>query len=641
VTETGSHTFFGRTAQLVQQAGNVSELQRAVLKVGDFLIAIAAGLAVILISVELSRGVHLLRLAEFVLVLLVASVPVAMPAVLSVTMALGARALVKKRAIVSRLDSIAEMAGMDVLASDKTGTLTQNKLTLGNVVSWGAADVESVVLAGALASRAEDRDPIDLAVLEGLRDAAVLSDYDQTTFIPFDPVRKRTEATVRDRNGRTFEVAKGAAQVIFDMVRLSPEDRNRAERSVESMARSGYRTLGVARADAPDRWALLGMLPLFDPPRADSKETISRARSLGVSVKMVTGDSIAIAEQIAGKLGLGTHIVPASDFFHGDDVTRSTALSFEERIERTDGFAQVFPEHKYAIVKALQERHHITGMTGDGANDAPALKQADVGIAVSGATDAARAAASVVLTEPGLAIIVDAIEESRRIFARMMSYTLYRIALTIDVMAFVVLATVVYGFFPLTPIMIVALALLDDVPIMTIAFDNAYVAPRPVKWHMDQVLGTSAILGALAIIESFGMMYLGKTVLGLDVPHLQTLMFLQLVSGGHFMLFVTRSAGTLWSPPFPAKKLTWAIVGTQLFVLLMAGFGWLVPRLPWAYVALVYVYGFAWMVLQDLVKIAHRRHLVVGTVRKASMLERSGRSLVPHGAIYGRFRQGI
>ena len=212
-------------------------------------------------------------------------------------------------------------------------------------------------------------------------------------------------------------------------------------------------------------------------------------------------------------------------------------------MEKAEGFAQVFPEHKYAIVKALQERGHLVGMTGDGVNDAPALKQADVGIAVSGATDAARAAAALILTDPGLSVIIQGIEEARRIFARMMSYTLYRIAMTTDIMVFIVLATVVYGFFPLTPIMIIALALLDDVPIMTIAFDRASVAPRPVRWEMDRVLAVSSILGALAVAESFGLMYVGKTVLKLDQPQLQTMMFLQLVAGGHLMLFLTRAGG--------------------------------------------------------------------------------------------------
>ena len=609
VTGTGAHTFFGRTAELVQEAGNVSGFQRAVVKVGNFLIVAAVALGVVLVAVEIARGADLLQLAEFVLILLVASVPVAMPAVLSVTMALGAKVLTKRKAIVSRLEAIESMAGLDVLVSDKTGTLTQNRLTLGDVIPWGATDTQDGVVAGALASRAEDRDPIDLAILQGTPGGSAPKDYLQESFTPFDPVTKRTQARVRARDGKTFEVAKGAPQVIFDLAKLSPADREKAERIVESMAAQGFRTLGVARADAPDRWTLLGILPLFDPPRVDSKETLERAESLGLAVKMVTGDNVAIAKQIAGKLGLGTHIVPARDFFHGELGKGPLPVAVEERIERADGFAEVFPEHKYAIVKALQARNHITGMTGDGVNDAPALKQADVGIAVSGATDASRAAAAVVLTAPGLSVIIDGIVEARRVFARMMSYTFYRIAITIDVMVFIVLAAIVYGFFPLTPLMIIALALLDDVPIMAIAFDNTAVAPRPVRWRMTRVLRTASVLGALAVVASFGMMYLGKSVFGMATPQLQTLMFLQLVVGGHFMLFVTRNPGHFWSRPWPAKPLLAAIFGTQVPAVLIAGFGWLIPPLAWKYVALVYVYDFVWLVLQDVVWVALRRRM--------------------------------
>ena len=553
VTATGGNTFFGRTAKLVQSAGAVSHFQKAVLRIGDFLILMAIVLAAVLVLVQLSRGQSVLRVAEFVLILLVASVPVAMPAVLSVTMALGAKLLAASKVIVSRLEAIEEMAGMDILCSDKTGTLTQNKLTLGNVEPWADAEPQAVLLAGALASTAADQDPIDMAVLAGLADPKALDGYQQVKFVPFDPVSKRTEATITDADGKTFFVTKGTPQVIFAMAKLSGDELARAEQIVDLLAAKGYRTLGVARAKRDGPWKLLGILPLFDPPRADSKETIAEAESYGVGVKMVTGDNAAIAAEIAGQLGLGADILPATDLFTGDVTKGQLPPDLAERVERAEGFAQVFPEHKYAIVKALQQRGHLVGMTGDGVNDAPALKQADVGIAVSGATDAARAAAALILTDPGLSVIIQGIAEARRIFARMMSYTLYRIAMTTDIMVFIVLATVVYGFFPLTPIMIIALALLDDVPIMTIAFDRASVAPRPVRWEMDRVLAVSSILGALAVAESFGLMYLGKTVLELDRPRLQTMMFLQLVAGGHLMLFVTR-AGAVLDAPLPSGQ---------------------------------------------------------------------------------------
>lgn len=604
VTETGARTFFGRTASLVQSAGATSHFQAAVMRIGDFLIVAAGILAVILVAVQLSRGSDLLRLAEFVLILLVASVPVAMPAVLSVAMALGAKMLAREKAIVSRLESIEEMAGMDVLCSDKTGTLTQNKLTLGEVNPWAGADPREVLLVASLASRAEDLDPIDLAVLAGLGDEASLKAYTPTAFRPFDPVTKRTEATVKGPDGAVFNAAKGAPQVILELARLQGADLEAANKTVDAYAAKGFRTLGVARSEADGAWRFLGFIPLYDPPRADSKETIARAQAYGVSIKMVTGDDVAIAQQIAGDLGLGARIQPASGLFEGDVSKGEIPAEVARCIEAADGFARVFPEHKYAIVKALQERGHIVGMTGDGVNDAPALKQADIGVAVSGATDAARAAAALILTAPGLSTIIRGIEESRRIFERMMSYTLYRIAMTLDIMVFIVLATIVYGFFPLTPVMIIMLALLDDIPIMTIAFDRAKAPSRPVRWQMDRVLVVSSVLGALAVMQSFGLLVLGQNVLHLDAAHLQTILFLQLVVGGHLMLFVTRVKGPFWASPFPAGALFSAIIATQVVAALLCAYGVLVPALPWNLIGLVWAYNFAWMFIEDLAKLA-------------------------------------
>jgi H+-transporting ATPase len=634
VTATGGNTFFGRTAKLVQSAGAQSHFQKAVMRIGDFLIIVAVVLAAILVAVQLSRHDDLLRLAEFVLILLVASVPVAMPAVLSVTMALGAKLLAAKKVIVSRLESIEELAGVEILCSDKTGTLTQNKLTLGEVQPWAGADPQAVLVAGSLASKAEDKDPIDLAVMGGLKDAKALTGFQQVKFVPFDPVSKRTEATVKGADGKTFYVTKGAPHIIIGLAKLAGDDQAKAEKIVNDYAAKGYRTLGVAQAETEGAWKLLGILPLFDPPRTDSKETIAEAKQYGVSVKMVTGDSAPIASEIAGQLGMGTHIQPATDLFTGDVTKGQIPADVAAKVEKAEGFAQVFPEHKYAIVKALQERGHIVGMTGDGVNDAPALKQADVGIAVSGATDAARAAAALILTDPGLSVIIKGIEEARRIFARMTSYTLYRIAMTTDIMFFIVLATIAYGFFPLTPIMIIALALLDDLPIMTIAFDNAPVAPKPVRWEMSRVLTISSILGMLAVVQSFGLMYLGDSIWHLSRPELQTMMFLQLVAGGHLMLFLMRTPGPFWKPPYPAAKLFWAIVGTQVFAVFMSGLGWGVPSLPWHLVAWVWIYNLAWMVAQDIVKLCIYKELDRRAEGTTPLQAKLNAELDPHRGIH-------
>lgn len=625
VTATGSQTFFGRTAGLVASAGAKSHFQKAVLRIGNFLIILAVVFACVLVvdglyeaGDKLDRAT-LFQLAEIVLILLVASVPVAMPAVLSVTMALGSQKLAKLKAIVSRLQSIEELAGIDILCSDKTGTLTQNKLKLGDPEPWGDATNEQLLLMGSLASRATDKDPIDTTVLAAFDDPDQLEAWTKHKYIPFDPVRKRTEAIV-ERDGQVIHVTKGAPQIILDMCGLTGDDREQADQRVNQFASQGYRTIGVAKApvertteqpdDASLNWTFLGILPLFDPPREDSKETIERAKAYGVQVKMVTGDNVSIGTEIAGQLGMGKNIQPATSLFPGDVTKGEIPLDAADRIAKADGFAQVFPEHKYAIVKILQDEGHIVGMTGDGVNDAPALKQADVGIAVSGATDAARAAAALILTAPGLSVIIEGIAEARRIFERMTSYVLYRIAMTIAIMGFVVLASVFYdGFFPLTALMLIALALLDDVPIMTLAYDNAAVSKDPVKWQMPRILTISSVLGVLAVIQSFALLYLGRTVYSLDDAHLQTMMFLQLVAGGHLLLFLTRTPRMFFMKPWPNIRLFSAIVATQLLAVMMSGFGWMMPELPWHIVGWVWVYNLVWMVGLDAVKISIYRLL--------------------------------
>lgn len=611
VTGTAGNTFFAKTAKLVESAGAVSHFQKAVLHIGNFLIIVALVLCVLLVAVQLSRGDHFLEVLQFVLILAVASIPVAMPAVLSVTMALGALALSKHKAIVSRLQSIEEMAGIDILCSDKTGTLTQNKITLGEPKLYGAKDEQELVLAGALASKEENNDAIDLAVIAGLTDKAVLDGYHQTAFTPFDPVSKRTEATVTGEGGQERRFSKGAPQVIFDLCNLDEKAREQAQADVLAYAGKGYRTLGVAR-QAAGAWSFLGILSLFDPPREDSADTIAEAKKRGIAVKMVTGDNTAIAAEISGQLGMGKHIVPAGKFFKdGADMAHSTP-DVGEAVERAEGFAEVFPEHKYGIVKALQDRGHLVGMTGDGVNDAPALKQADVGIAVSGATDAARGAAALILTEPGLSVIIKAVELARQIFERMMSYTIYRIAMTIDIMVFVVLSMLIFPivagahFYPLTPIMIILLALLDDIPIMAIAYDRTRIDPKPVRWNMPRVIMVASTLGALSVVQTFGLLWLGMGPFGLsnDPGHLQTMLFLQLVVAGHLLLFLTRTDKLFFMKPWPSWQLLGAIVATQVVAVLICAFGFdLMPKLPWKWIGLVWAYNLAWMVALDLVKI--------------------------------------
>jgi H+-transporting ATPase len=605
VYATGRHTYFGKTAQLVEEAHTVSHFQRAVLKIGDYLILLAVALVVLILSVALFRGDPLAITLQFALVLTVAAIPVALPTVLSVTMAVGARLLAAKEAIVSRLASIEELAGIDILCSDKTGTLTKNSLTLAEPFAAAGVTPDEVILCAALASRAENQDPIDLAVLGGVKDPRKMGGYTVTHFQPFDPVHKRTEAAVRDADGNTFSVAKGAPQVIEALVSGPAEVREAATAAVNQFAVRGFRSLGVARTDHDGSWRFLGILPLFDPPREDSRVTIDTARHMGINVKMVTGDQLAIAREIAGQLGLGSNLLDAAGF---GDVRHHETAQMENSIEGADGFAQVFPEHKFHIVDVLQRRKHIVGMTGDGVNDAPALKKADCGIAVSGSTDAARAAADMVLLTPGLSVIIDAVKESRKIFQRMTSYATYRIAETIRVLLFMTLSILVFNFYPVTAVMIVLLALLNDGAILSIAFDRVRYSDEPEKWNMRQVLGIATVLGVLGVVASFGLFYLAERVFNLSRDFIQPLMYLKLSVAGHLTIFLTRTRGPFWSMR-PARILLAAVIGTQFVATLIAVYGVLMPPIGWTWALAVWGYAFVWFLINDRAKLAAYRLL--------------------------------
>ncbi|HVB98402.1 MAG TPA: plasma-membrane proton-efflux P-type ATPase [Candidatus Dormibacteraeota bacterium] len=622
VYATGANTYFGKTAQLVEEAHTVSHFQRSVLKIGDYLIILAVALVAVIVAVALFRHDPVLDTLEFALVLLVAAIPVAMPTVLSVTMAVGARLLAKKEVIVTRLSAIEELAGVDILCSDKTGTLTQNKLTLGDPFTVNNIPGDQVIFWAALASRPEDKDTIDLAVIGGVKDDQALQGYQVVHFQPFDPVHKRTEATVKGGDGKQFYVAKGAPQVILEMSTNVGEVKSSVEKAVNEFAGRGFRSLGVARADQENQWQFVGVLPLFDPPREQAKATIASAHEMGVKVKMVTGDQLAIARETAKQLGMGTNILDASSL--GDKKQQDTEQS-AEAIEKADGFAQVFPAHKFHIVKVLQKLGHFVGMTGDGVNDAPALKQADCGIAVSGATDAARAAASIVLLAPGLSVIIDAIKESRKIVQRMNSYAIYRIAETLRVLLFMVLAILIFNFYPVTAVMIVMLAVLNDGAILSIAYDNVRYKDKPESWDMRLVLGIATVLGLVGPVAAFGLFYIGDRVFHLGHPELQTLMYLLLSVAGHLTIFLTRTRGPFWSIR-PARVLWMAVLGTQTIATLIAVYGLFMPPLGWKLAALVWVYALVWALLTDRVKLVAYR---VFDPTKAPLLMKKPLDLTP------------
>ena len=625
VTATGSKTFFGRTAKLVGAAGAISHSQRAVTQVGDFLLLLAFVLAAILVGVQCYRALIVAdvwqldefgKIAQYVLVLLIASIPVALPAVMSVTMAIGAYALSLQKAIVSRLSAIEELAGVDVLCSDKTGTLTMNQLTVEKQIPFGSFSAADVLRDAALATQKSSEDAIDVAVLSAAGSRVDFAQMKQTDFVPFDPVNKRTVATVVDAGGKTRHYAKGAPQAITALAMPDAALLSRYQGTVAELAGKGYRALGVGQSDDGKSWSIVGLISLMDPPRPDAKATIDAAKELGVNVKMVTGDDVAIGDQIAAQLDLGDHLLVAGDVFKDDAKSDALSAAVMDAVERADGFGRVFPQHKYEIVKALQARGHIVGMTGDGVNDAPALKQADCGIAVSGATDAARSAAALILTAPGLSTIVNAIGVARQIFERIESYIYYRVAMTLDIMILVVASIVLFEFQPITAIMIVALALLDDIPIMTIAYDNVPAAPRPIRWEIRAILVFASTMGLLSVVETFGLLLIGlrwvadpqlQEMIKLDAAQLQTVMFLQLAVGGHLLLFVVRTKRSLFQPPYPSARLFWAIVATQIVAVVICVMGIGVSAIPPAAIVAVWIYCLAWIGVLDVLKLVFLR----------------------------------
>jgi len=599
VVATAMNTYFGKTAKLVAEAKTQSHFQKAVIKIGDYLIALAIFLVAVIFIVALFRHESVLETLQFALVLTVAAIPVALPAVLTVTLAVGAMALAKRKAIVSKLVAIEEMAGMDILCSDKTGTITKNELTLAQVKPFAGFTDNDVLLFATLASREENQDSIDNAIINKAKTLKVfdtIGSYKVIEFKPFDPVAKRTEATISGAENTSFKVTKGAPQIILSLAVNKEEISAKIEEDVNALAAKGYRALAVAKSDGQGDWQFAGIIPLFDPPREDSAETIKTAQSMGIDVKMITGDHTAIAKEIAQKVNLGVNILPASSFLHKPDRVAKRI------VEDADGFAQVFPEHKYHIVELLQDKGHILGMTGDGVNDAPALKKADIGIAVAGATDAAKSAADIVLTVPGLSVIINAIKESRKIFQRMNSYAIYRIAETIRVLIFMTLSIIVFKFYPVTAIMIVLLALLNDLPIMTISLDNVKYSNEPEKWDMRVVLSIATVLGIVGVVSSFGIFYIGNEILHLSREVLQSFMYLKLSVAGHLTLFVARTRGHFWSIK-PAKPLFLAIIGTQIIATLIVVYGIMLPSIGWKLAGFVWGYALAAFVITDFIKV--------------------------------------
>lgn len=581
VIATGNRTYFGKTVKLVEEAKTVSSYQKMVIKFGDYLIILAIILISIVLLVSLYRGESILEMLRFSLVLMVAAIPAAMPAVLSITMAIGALNLAKRNVVVTKLVAVEELAGVDVLCVDKTGTLTKNELEIVEIIPFKGYSKEDVLFYASLASE-RDGDPIDKAIFKAVKSIGKkLEGYKVEKFIPFDPVRKRTEAIFRD-----FRVSKGAPQVISELCGIDVSDY------VEKLAEKGYRSLGVA-VYKNGKWEFVGLIALLDPPREDANKAIKIIKNLGVRIKMVTGDHKAIAKRIASILGIGSKIFSI----------REIELK-EEVVEEADGFSEVFPEHKFKIVDLLQKAGHLVAMTGDGVNDAPALKKANCGIAVFSATDAARAAADVVLLEPGISVIAEAIREARRIFQRMESYVIYRITETIRVLFFIVFAILLLKTQPVTAVMIVLLALFNDAPILAIAYDNVEELPEPARWDVERIMILSLILGFTGVVSSFLIYYIGDVILALSKPMLQSFIFLKLAVAGHLTIFVTRTKKRLWERPLPSGLLFWSAVITKLLATMIVVLGIFVTAIDPYLTLFVWIYSIIWMLIADQIKVA-------------------------------------
>ena len=516
VISTGPNTFFGRAASLVGADDDTTgHLQKILAQIGSFCLVVIGLFVILEMGILYGKFHYSYRHGlDNILVLLIGGIPIAMPTVLSVTLAVGAQQLAKHKAIVTRITAIEELAGVTILCSDKTGTLTTNKLTIDKnlVRTYSSFSSDQVILLSAYASRTENQDAIDGCVIGTLDDPKLArAGIKLLDFKPFDPVIKRTEITYREEStGKLKRVTKGMTGIIIELCtrNKTTEIEDQLERDVEEYANRGLRTLAVAyeelEGDNPEAdgngFELIGLLTIFDPPRSDTKETIDNALALGVKVKMVTGDQLAIAKETGRRLGLGDHMYPAKVLKEGPPPGGKHA-TLEEMILDADGFAGVFPEHKYEIVKTLQGLGHLCAMTGDGANDAPALSKANVGIAVEGATDAARGAADIVLTEPGLSTIVHAIRQSRIIFQRMRNYSIYACAVTIRIVVCFSILAFVYKFdFP--PFMVLIIALLNDGTIMTLSVDRVLPSSTPDSWDLAEIFAYAVAYGLYLTVST-------------------------------------------------------------------------------------------------------------------------------------------
>jgi plasma-membrane proton-efflux P-type ATPase len=612
---TGAKTYFGRTTELVQQARPKLHIEAVVSKVVRWLFAIVGGLLVVVVCLSLIRGVSLLEMIPLMLVLLMSAVPVALPVMFTVSMAVGSKELAKNGVLVTRLSAAEDAATMDVLCVDKTGTITMNQLAVTGVIPQGHATEADVLFAGALASQEANQDPIDVAFLAAAKERHIFDAAPKVisiSFAPFDAKNRRTEAVV-EQSGKRLRVMKGAVRTIAEACGLQPPAITALETSVAASAAKGYRTLAVARGSETGAPVLVGLVSLYDPPRPDARQLIATLRDHGVAVKMLTGDALAVASDIAGGVGL-LNIRRMADL---KAASAQTASGAADLFAGADGFAEVFPEDKYIVVKHLQDAGHVTGMTGDGVNDAPALRQAEVGIAVSTATDVAKGAASVVLTEPGLTNIVALVEQGRTIYQRILTWIINKISRTILKSAFVAIAYLVTGKFVISALAMLLLTFLTDFAKITLATDHVRPSKKPETWNIGGFIAVSVTLGIAMVAEALVLLRIGWSRFGLATNDgaLYTFSFLLLLYFAGFSVVSARERRAFWST-MPSTSLIGALladagIGT---ILTRVGLPGLLP-LPWSQTLVVFVYAIvSCLVVNDAVKVAMIRWRVPAAV---------------------------
>ena len=574
VVNTGANTYFGRTAELVKVAKPKSHQEEIMMAITKYMMYFGLAALILTSAYALLLNMGILSILTFAVIFLMGAIPVALPAVLTIVQAVGAMELAKEGVLVTRLDSIEDAASIDIVCLDKTGTITQNKLSVVEVISFSGYKKEDVALIAALTSEEESKDMIDLTVVSYAKSLGVdLNLYKRVSFTPFNPSIKRSEAIV-ESEGVRFKAVKGAPQMIINLCKNADAIRPEANAMLDKLSEKGYRTLAVAKSEKEDfdNLQLVGLLALADPIRPDSKAMIEEIKRLGIKPMMLTGDNISIAKEIARQASIGDRIVPIAELKKLSETDKAKV------VETYDGFAEVYPEDKYEIVKLLQSNGHMVGMTGDGVNDAPALKQAEMGIAVSNSTDVAKASASVVLTEQGVKVIVSAIKISRQIYQRMLTWVINKVTKVIQFIGLLVI-----GFFwshdiILSLLGMTLLVFANDFATISLATDNVKHTSNPNKWNVKNITLASLAVGFLMIIGGLLALVIGKIHFNLEGERFQTFTMLILVFYSVFRVYIVRERRHFWSSK-PSKELVISIIATLVGFTLLGIYGVIIPSL--------------------------------------------------------------